>query len=111
AAIFGLEAYTETVNPQGKIGRQSALQVPAVKRARDLIAGSLGSLPVRQLDANLRHVANPLFEQPERGIPRSVTMTRTVEDMLFEGVAWWKVVERAWNGYPTKVTRLEPNTV
>lgn len=111
AAIFGLESYTETVAPVGKINRQSAMQVPAVKRCRDLIAGSLGSLPVLQLDANLRPVTNPLFEQPERNIPRSVTMTRTVEDILFEGLAWWKITERAWNGYPTKVVRLEPGTV
>jgi hypothetical protein len=111
AAVFGLESYTETVAPTGKINRQSAMQVPAVKRCRDLIAGSIGSLPVVQLDANLNTVNNTLFEQPERDLPRSVTMTRTVEDILFEGVAWWKVTERAWNGYPTKVKRLEPGTV
>ena len=111
AAIFGLESYTATVGPVGKVSRRSALQVPAVKRCRDLIAGSLGSLPVRQLDANLRPVVNPLLEQPEKDIPRSVTMTKTIEDILFDGVAWWKVVERAWNGYPTKVKRLDPYTV
>lgn len=111
AEIFGFESYTQTVAIVGKISRNSALQVPAVKRCRDLIAGSLGTLPIRQLDANLQQVNNPLFEQPEKNIPRSVTMTRTAEDILFEGVAWWKVTERAWNGYPTKIVRLEPGTV
>ena len=44
---MGLEAYTDPVTYAPRIDRTSAMSVPAVKRARDLVCGSLGHL---QLD-------------------------------------------------------------
>jgi phage portal protein BeeE len=111
ASFFGLTSYDDVIAPAARVGRRSAMQVPAVKRARDLIAGTLGSLPVKLFMADKTEAYSSLLEQPERGIPRSVTMARTFEDMLFEGVAWWLVVETTWNGYPAKVRRLDPRTV
>ncbi|WP_290055657.1 phage portal protein [Amycolatopsis solani] len=94
-----------------RVGRAEALSVGAVKRARDLICGTLGTLPIRMLDPGRRVVESELFEQPEIDIARSVTITRTVEDMLFEGRSWWRVTEFGWHGFPTKVRRLEPRSV
>lgn len=111
AQIFGLESYADPVAAAPRIERRSAMQVPAVKRCRDLTAGALGQLPVDYVGPDKQTVDWPLFDQPERGTPRSVTMTRTVEDLLFEGVAWWRIVEFGWHGYPTKVVRLDPRTV
>jgi len=85
--------------------------VPAVKRGRDIVPGVLGTLPVDLYDAERNLSRSSLLEQPEVGIPRSVTMIRTFEDMWFEGVAWWMVTEYGWHGYPTKVKRLDPTTV
>jgi HK97 family phage prohead protease len=110
-ALFGLSVYQTPISPESRISRREAIQVPAVKRARDLIAGTLGGLPVRYLDAQFRPSPNTLLDQPERDVPRSVTMARTFEDLLFEGVAWWRVVEFGWHGYPTRVVRLEPRSV
>lgn len=94
-----------------KVSRSDAISVPAVKRARDLIAGTLGTLPLRIHDAGNNLVPNELVKQPEIDVARSVTMTRTVEDMLFEGTAWWRVTEFGWHGYPTKVRKLDARTV
>ena len=44
-------------------------------------------------------------------MPRSVTMSRTFEDLLFEGVAWWRITEDAWTTYPNRVVRLDPRSV
>lgn len=112
-AVFGLSAYEPNITAAPRISRREAIQVPAVKRIRDLIAGTLGALPLNVLGAdNLPSIEwTALFEQPERTCPRENTMIRTFEDLLFEGVAWWRIVEFGWHGYPTKVVRLEPRSV
>jgi len=94
-----------------RIGRAEAMSVPAVKRCRDLIAGTVGSLPVWVRNGAREIVPSPLLDQPEPDVARPVTMTRTCEDLLLEGVSWWRVLEFGWHGYPTKVRRLEPRTV
>ncbi|HEV2784689.1 MAG TPA: phage portal protein [Actinophytocola sp.] len=97
--------------PVPRVSRDQAVSVPAVKRVRDLIAGTLGTLPIREYDMRRRTVPNELLDQPEEDVARSVTMTRTVEDMLFEGRSWWRITEFNGNGFPSKVVRLEPRSV
>jgi hypothetical protein len=105
AEFFGLTSYAD---PAARVTRREARQVPAVKRGRDLIAGTLGTIPIDLYDlAGQQSGFSDLLRQPERGIPRSVTIARTVEDLIYDGVAWWLVVEYGWHGYPTKVVRLE----
>lgn len=92
----------------GRVSRDQALSVPAVKRGRDLICGTLGTLRLRQHDATRRVVPSQLLDQPEPDVARSVTMTRTVEDMLFEGAAWWRVTAFDASGFPAEVRRIAP---
>lgn len=110
-SVFGLNSYSDPVSRAARVTRHTAIQVPAVKRARDLIAGTLGTLPLDLYDANHNQVPSPLLDQPEPDIARSVTITRTVEDMLFEGRAWWRILARDYRGYPTSIRRLNPNSV
>lgn len=88
-----------------RIDRAEALQVPAVLRSRNLIAGSLSTLPLRvhgpnraEVDASVQY----LLPAPDPNIPASVVMAQTVEDMLFESVAWWRVTRFGWHGYPVE---------
>ncbi|MEU0312488.1 phage portal protein [Nocardioides sp. NPDC006273] len=111
ASFFGLTSYDDPVAIAGAVSRRSALQVPAIKRGRDLIPGTLGTLPLDLYGPQNTLSVSDLLAQPERNTPRSVTMAKTYEDLWFEGVAWWKVTEYGWHGYPTKVRRLEPRTV
>lgn len=111
ASFFGLTSYDDPVAIAGPVSRRSALQVPAIKRGRDLIPGTLGTLPVDLYDQKNVRGTWELFVQPERNIPRSVTMAKTYEDLFFTGVAWWYVTDFGWHGYPTHVRRLEPGTV
>ncbi|HEY0699606.1 MAG TPA: phage portal protein [Micromonospora sp.] len=117
-AVFGLSSYAAPTSPAPRIDRRAAIQVPAVKRSRDLIAGTLGSLPLDLYGPGQVEVASALFEQPEANVARSVTLTRLFEDLLFEpgpdgrsGVAWWKVEALGWHGFPVKVRRLDPRHV
>ena len=99
-----------TVAP--RVSREQAIQVPAVKRVRDLIAGTLGTLEMCQLTKPGYHeVFSSLLDQPEDDVARSVSMTRTIEDMLFEGRAWWRIVGFGPDGFPDKIIRLEADSV
>jgi HK97 family phage prohead protease len=110
-SVFGLASYVDAVAPAQRIDRRTAIQVPAVKRARDIIAGPLGTLPLTLVGPGQQRVDWQLFRQPERDVPRSVTWTKTAEDLLFEGVAWWFVTGYEWRGYPSEVIRLDPRSV
>lgn len=118
AGFFGMTSYPSTPALAGRIDRASAMQVPAVKRARDLIAGTLATLPLQLFGpGNVAVVPDwaqsvaQLSTQPERHTPRSVTLARTFEDLLFEGVAWWLITDYGWHTYPTEAVRLDPRTV
>lgn len=102
---------TDWVAVAWKVTRPAAMQCGAVVRARDAIAGTIGGLPLYAMDSSFERSPRPLLEQPERDIPRSITMTRTAEDLLFGTDAWWRVTERDYTGYPAKVRRLDPDSV
>lgn len=111
-AVFGLTTYAASAPRAPRMDRATAMQVPAVKRSRDLVCTSSGGLRLRLKRAqDGAYGAWSLFDQPERDTPRSVTMTRLFEDMFFEGVAWWDVTEFGWHTYPSFVRRLAPGRV
>lgn len=95
-----------------RISRNEALQVPAVLRSRNLIAGTLARLPIHVRDKQLR-IATPttLLEQIDPDLPNVVTFAETYEDLLFEGVSWWRVLETGWHGYPTFATHVSVDRV
>ena len=93
------------------VSRDLALSVPAVKRGRDLIAGTLGTLRLKQHDATRRVTPSQLLDQPEPDVARIVTMARTVEDLLFEGVGWWRITGFGPDGFPAQARRLDPSPV
>jgi hypothetical protein len=93
----------------GRVTRVQAAAVPAVKRARDLIAGTIATLPLHAVNTQGTQVDHALLQQPEalQGLVRSVTIARTVEDLLYEGASLWTVVLRTSQGFPQVVERLE----
>jgi hypothetical protein len=95
------EAMTASGTIAQRIGRKEALQVPAVLRSRNLICGTLSRLPIHIRDKQ-REIAHPttLLDQIDPDVANIVTLAETYEDLLFEGVSWWKVLEFGWHGYP-----------
>lgn len=110
-AVFGLEAWGTQTTPATRVTRRTARQIGAVKRGRDLICGTIGGLPIDLIGPDQRPAVSSLFEQPERDVPRSVTMVKTLEDMYYDGRAWWEITELNWAGYPAYVKRLEVGNV
>lgn len=94
-----------------RISRVEALQVPAVVRGRNLICGSLAALPLHQYDSERRRVRSPLLEQIDANVPNVVTLAQTIEDLLFEGVSWWRVRRFGWDEFPVHAEHLDVATV
>lgn len=91
------------------VDRAAALSVPAVLRARNLIC-SISTLPLQLVDEQNRVQDHPLFAQIDPNIANVTALAQTVEDLVFDAVAWWRVIDFV-DGYPAKAVRYAPNTV
>jgi phage head maturation protease len=91
--------------------RLQALAVPAVLRGRNLIAGTIASLPLRTLDRLNNPVDVALLRQIDPDVPNSVTLAMTVEDLLFEGISWWQTLARDYYGFPASARHLDADKV
>jgi HK97 family phage portal protein len=77
------------------VGRTEALGVPALARCRNLLAGTIGAIPLNLYKKSTgEEIGNPIWlDQPSYSQPRSVTIAYTVDSLLFYGQAFWQVVE------------------
>ncbi|MFD6770878.1 HK97 family phage prohead protease [Micromonospora chalcea] len=93
-----------------RIGRLEAMSIPAVQRGRNLIC-SISTLPLVQYDPGRSVVRNPLLEQIDPDVPNVVTLAQTVEDLLFEGISWWRITGFGYDGYPSQARHLDVGSV
>ena len=87
------------------VGRTEAMGVPALARCRNLLAGTIGTIPLELYKKSTgEELGKPLWlEQPSYSQPRSVTIAYTVDSLLFYGQAFWQVVETyAEDGRPSR---------
>jgi HK97 family phage portal protein len=75
------------------IDRNFALQVASVSRCRNLIAGVISSIDLALYKKTTgEKLGSPIWlEQPDVRQPRSVTISATVDSLIFYSVAYWKV--------------------
>lgn len=99
AAAFGFSPDTETVT------RREAMRVPAVRRARAVIAGTIGGM-TWQCRRGHDLIDRQLLSQPDPNTTAQYVFTWTVDDLLFYGVSWWLVTDRDAEGFPRHVERL-----
>jgi len=77
---------------QFSVTRETAMQVPAIARARNVICNTLGSIPLEMYARDGRQMRSlSWMEQPDLHTPRAVTMARTIDSLMFFGVAYWQV--------------------
>lgn len=109
--LFGAMTGDGAIAP--RISRAQALQVPAVLRARNLIAGTVGSLPLVTIGPDRNEVAGTylLGGNIDPEIPNSVLVAYTLEDLLFEGIAWWRVTRVGWHNYPVEARWVPTSAV
>jgi HK97 family phage portal protein len=96
------------------IGRAEAISVPALMRCRNLLAGTIGAIPLELYKKSTNEeLGSPAWlEQPSYSQPRSVTIAWTVDSLLFYGQAFWKVVEvYQEDGRPSRFEWIANNRV
>jgi hypothetical protein len=92
------------------VSRDQALSIPAVLRGRNLIC-VISTLPLEMRGPDRKVQDSPLLRQIDSQVPNVVTLAQTVEDLLFEGVSWWRITAFGWDGFPTEAQHLDVCTV
>lgn len=109
AASFGIN--TDTV----RITRNEAMSIASVRRARQIITGSVSAAPLvavrTRAGAPPERVPRPLLERPDPDCIRAYTIGWTLDDLLFHGISWWRVLERDSQQYPSKARRVPVESV
>jgi HK97 family phage portal protein len=74
------------------IDRNFALQVSSVARCRNLVAGVISSIDLSLYKKSTgEKLGSPVWlEQPDQRQPRSVTISATVDSLMFYAVAYWR---------------------
>ena len=96
------------------VSREDALSVPALQRCRNLLAGTIGAIPLELYKKSTnQEIGSPAWiEQPSYSQPRSVTIAYTVESLLLYGQSFWKVVEvYQEDGRPSRFEWIANNRV
>lgn len=92
------------------VTRAEAMSVPMVQRGRNLLC-SVATLPLNQLAPDFRLEPSSLLSQLDPDVANVVTLAQTVEDLVFDSVAWWRITARDFGGFPTSVRRVDPDQV
>lgn len=90
------------------ITRLEAMSVPAMARARGLICGTLGNLPLREYthDGKVTDDQPDFLTRTDRGISPFHRMLWTADDLLFFGWSLWSADERDETGRVTSAQRI-----
>lgn len=102
------------LNGSTVVDRTTAMSVPAVSRARNIICGTIGSLPLEQYNkATGAHVEpQRVINQPDPRVPGFVVYNWLAEDIWFYGVGYGLVLEAyASDGKVQSWTRIDPKRV
>lgn len=87
-----------------RVSRHDAMSVPSVARARNLICGTVASIPLEYYKTSTGEVIAPprWIKQLSKNQPSFVTLTWIVDSLLFYGVSYLLVTERyAEDGRPS----------
>lgn len=99
------------------VSRAAAMAVPAIARARGMVANTLGRLDLfpedtrSGLELGADSDSARFLECPDPEQPRFITITWTVDDLVFSGVSWWLVLARYATGKPRAARRILPGFV
>ena len=97
-----------------RISRKDAMSVPSVARARNLICGTVASIPLEYYKTSTGEVIAPprWIKQLSKNQPSFVTLTWIVDSLLFYGVAYLIVTERyAEDGRPASFEWVANNRI
>ena len=98
------------------VSRETALSVPSVAACRNLVVGTVVQLSLYRYRGGERLEPDALTTQPDPSTTIAATLGGSVDDLLFYGRAYWRVIDRDAEGYPRRarwapVNDVTPETV
>ena len=84
------------------VGRDAALSIPSVAACRNLIVGTVVQLELFRYRGAERLDQDYLVSKPDPSTILPATLGGTVDDLLFRGRAYWRVLDRDPEGYPRR---------
>jgi HK97 family phage portal protein len=101
------------LTPLYTVDRNTAMSVPSIARARNIICGIVASLPLEQYNKLTGAHIEPLrvINQPDQRVPGSYVRVWQAEDLLFYGVSYAVVNAIYSDGRVADYTRVEPSRV
>jgi HK97 family phage portal protein len=80
--------------PFAYVTRDEAMTIPAVARARNIVAGTLASLPLELYNNRGEVIAKPRWmKQPDPHSAYGTMLAWTIDDLIFNGSAYWQIIE------------------
>lgn len=89
-----------------RVTKATALQVPAFVKALKTYTHLISALPLREYVAEDVTTPRPFLRQPSKDTTYTSLMARTVSDLLMYDVAYWRVAERTWDGFPARINYM-----
>jgi HK97 family phage portal protein len=97
------------------VTREQSMSVPSVARARNLLCGTAAGMERVLRDKRTGDRIEPMpavFNQPDRRVAGSITFSWTIEDLLFYGKAYWRVLSLyAETNRIKEAERIQPERV
>lgn len=88
------------------VSRRTAMSVPAIKRARNILVGSIARCPLEARTAGARAEQQPIWLNRTDGVQSPFfRMTWTIDDLLFYGWSLW-ALERDYDGAVIRADRV-----
>lgn len=96
------------------VTREQAMTVPAIARSRNILAGSIGTIPLESYNklTGARITNRTLIQQPDPALPRVNTITWLVDDLIFYGTGYLQVMDVSpEDGRPFRARRIDPRRI
>ena len=84
------------------VSRETALSIPSVLACRNLIVGTVVQLALFRYRAGERLDPDYLTTKPDPSTTLPASVGGTVDDLVFYGRAYWRVLDRDAEGYPRR---------
>ena len=101
----------EGMVPAAPPTRDEAMQVPAIARGRNVLCGTISSLPIRAYSTVAGvtgEVDGPSWlDTPDPRYTRTWLLAQTLDDLIFQARAYWLVAGRYATGFPAGFHYLE----
>ena len=94
-----------------RVGMDTAMQVPAFAKAIKTYTHTISAFPLREYITDGPVHARHFLHQPSSQMPYAPVMQRLITDLMAYDVAYWRVVARTWDGFPSEIIPMRVQDV